>query len=273
MSEPILSLQNPRVKELVKLRDSARRRRQLSRFPVEGLRELQAGLEADLLFLESYFCPEFFRRAGETDLLARLEGAGADLVELGPDAFRKAAYRQSPDGLLAVAATRSLDLDEIDLSAAEPPLVLVLDEVEKPGNLGAVLRTASAFGADGLLLSDPALDFFNPNVTRSSRGLSLGFPVGLGSKEQVHAFLRENGLRLFGTSAKRGIPLREADLAQPAALLLGSEREGLGSFWQERLDQALTIPMPGSADSLNLAAAAACLTYEAAAQRAAAGSP
>ena len=267
MSEPILSLQNARVKELVKLRDSARRRRQLSRFPVEGAHELQVGLETDLLFLEAYFCPELFCDAGETDLLARLEGAGADLVELGFDAFRKAAYRQNPDGLLAVAATRSLDLDEIDLPTAAPPLVLVLDEVEKPGNFGAILRTASAFGTDALLLSDPALDFFNPNVTRASRGLSLGFPVGLASKEQVHAFLRENGLRLFGTSAKNATPLRDADLAQPAAILLGSEREGLGPFWQERIDEALVIPMLGPADSLNLAAAAACLTYEASVQR------
>jgi TrmH family RNA methyltransferase len=178
LSEIILSLQNLRVKELVKLRESPRRRRELSLFPIEGLREIEVGIDAERMFTEVYFCPSFFHQRGEDILLHRFNETEAELFELGKDAFAKASYRESPDGIIALAQT--FDLQPSCLSLGANPLVLVLDEVEKPGNLGAVLRSAEAFGVDAVLLSDAVVDFFNPNVIRSSQGLSLRMPVAVG---------------------------------------------------------------------------------------------
>ncbi|MFP6887520.1 MAG: RNA methyltransferase [Opitutales bacterium] len=265
MSETILSLKNPSVKGLVKLHQSARHRREMGRFPVEGFAEIEAGLAAKTTFTEAYFSPAFFRDRTEQALLRRLEATGATVTELGKDAFAKVAYREHPDGLLAVAETWELKTER--LSLGPNPLVLVLDEIEKPGNLGGILRTADALGVVAVLLADPALDFFNPNVLRASRGLSLSVPVAAGTKEETFDYLLKNELRILGASAKNPAPLWEADLTGASAIILGSEREGLGPFWRERLDEALVIPMCGTADSLNVSVVAACFISEAERQR------
>tara|TARA_B110000438_G_scaffold124240_1_gene121069 strand:+ start:95 stop:931 length:837 start_codon:yes stop_codon:yes gene_type:complete len=265
LSEIILSLQNSRVKELVKLRESPRRRRELSLFPIEGLREIEVGIDAERMFTEVYFCPSFFRERGEEILLHRFKETDVELVEMGKDAFAKSAFRENPEGLIALAKT--FDLQPSRLSLGSHPLVLVLDEVEKPGNLGAVLRSAEAFGVDAVLLSDAVVDFFNPNVIRSSQGLSLRLPVAVGSKEEILAFIRAHKLSICGSSSKNAVPLWEGDFTDGVAILLGSEREGLGSFWMENQDESLVIPMSGSADSLNLSVSAACFLSEAVRQR------
>ena len=265
LSEIILSLQNSRVKELVKLRESPRRRRELGLFPIEGLREIEVGIDAERNFTEVYYCPSFFRKRGEDILLHRFNETEAELFELGKDAFAKSSYRETPDGVMALA--RTFDLQPSRLSLGVNPLVLVLDEVEKPGNLGAVLRSAEAFGVDAVLLSDAAVDFFNPNVIRSSQGLSLRMPVAVGSKTESLDFLRAHNLRICGSGSKNAVPFWEGDFTNGVALLLGSEREGLGSFWIENQDESLVIPMSGSAGSLNLSVSAACFLSEAARQR------
>ena len=249
----------------MKLRQSARRRRELGRFPVEGFAEIEVGLAAKTTFSEAYFCTAFFRDRTEEALLRRLEATGATVTELGKDAFAKVAYREHPDGLLAVAEIWELKIGRLSLGTN--PLVIVLDEIEKPGNLGGILRTADAFGVAAVLLADPALDFFNPNVIRASRGLSLRMPVAAGTKEEIFTYLLKNELRILGASAKNPVPLWEADLTGAFAIVLGSECEGLGSFWRERLDEALVIPMSGTADSLNVSVAASCFLSEAARQR------
>ena len=266
MSKVILSLQNSRVKELVKLRESPRRRRELSLFPIEGLREIEVGIDAERIFTEVYFCPSFFRERGEEILLHRFKETDAELVELGKDAFAKTAYREHPEGVIALAKT--FDLQPSCLSLGANPLVLVLDEVEKPGNLGAVLRSAEAFGVDAVLLSEAAVDFFNPNVIRSSQGLSLRMPVAVGSKEEILAFILAHNLSVCGSSSKNAVPLWEGNFASGGvAILFGSEREGLGSFWIENQDESLVIPMVGTSDSLNLSVSVACFLSEAVRQR------
>ncbi len=249
----------------MKLRESPRRRRELSLFPIEGLREIEVGIDAGRVFTEVYFCPSFFRERGEEILLHRFNDTEVELVELGKDAFGKSAYRENPEGLIALAKTFDLQPDRLSFGAK--PLVLVLDQVEKPGNLGAVLRSAEAFGVDAVLLSDAVVDFFNPNVIRSSQGLSLRMPVAVGSKEEILAFIRAHELSICGSSSKNAVPLWEGDFASGVAILFGSEREGLGPFWMENQDESLVIPMSGSSDSLNLSVSAACFLSEAARQR------
>ncbi len=265
MTEVIRSKSNPRIKLLVKLRESARRRREMSLFTIEGLREIEAGMAARLSIVSAFFCPPFFRERGEERLLEQIENTGAETFELSKEVFSKCAYRENPEGIILLANTRSLELDGSALEGKS--LVLVLDQVEKPGNLGAILRTASAFAVDYLLLSDPSVDLHNPNVTRASRGLSLNFPLALGSKEEIVTVLRGQGFRILGTSTHAGTILWDANLTGRTAILMGSESKGLGSFWRGNCNETLIVPMSGEGDSLNVSAAAACILGEASRQR------
>jgi len=176
-----------------------------------------------------------------------------------PEAFAKASYKNNPEGVLAVVECWDLDLPAAPRS---PRLVLVLDEIEKPGNMGAILRTAEAFGVSNIVLSEPVLDFFNPNVVRSSRGLMARLQVSAGTKEEVSTWLEQAGLRIVGTSSKSSKSYWDLQLSEGTAFVLGSEREGLGEFWKERIGEWARIPMEGEASSLNLNASAACLLAE-----------
>ena len=265
MTDIIRSKANFRIKQLVKLRESARRRRELGLFTIEGLREIEVGLSSGLSIVNAFFCPAYFRERGEESLMRQIGAAGIETFELGKDVFSKCAYRENPEGIILLANTLALELDDSALS--ESSLILVLDQVEKPGNLGAILRTASAFGVDYLLLSDPSVDVHNPNVTRASRGLSLSFPLALGSKEEILSVLRGQGFRILATSAHAGTILWEVSFLGRTAVVMGSESKGLGSFWCGNCDETLIVPTSGEGDSLNVSAAAACILGEARRQR------
>jgi len=259
VKEIISSTTNPKVKELVRLRQSPRRRRDLGLFVAEGVTEIDALFRAGRTVREIYYCESFAGSAKGSEFLEARNGDGCLAMMLGSEAFAKASYKNNPDGVLAVAESWDLDLPAAPQS---PRLVLVLDEIEKPGNLGAILRTAEAFGVSNLLLSEPVLDFFNPNVVRSSRGLMASLPVNAGTKKEVCSWLEEEGLRLVGTSAKSSKPYWDLQLRGGTAFVLGSEKEGLGEFWKERIREWACIPMEGEASSLNLNASAACLLAE-----------
>ena len=170
--------------------------------------------------------------------------------ELSEDAINKVSYRQHGSEFIGVAKTWDLKLrSPIDL---DWKLVLVLDEVEKPGNLGAILRTAEALGVDAILLSDSCVDFFNPNVVRSSMGLFSRMPVFMAEKREVHEFLKQANLEIVGTSSKAQISIYEKEFQSKVAMVMGSESTGLGEFWEKHCDSMITIPMIGRASSLNL---------------------
>ena len=186
VKEIISSTTNPKVKELVRLRQSPRRRRDLGLFVAEGVTEIDALFRAGRTVREIYYCESFAGSAKGSEFLEARNGDGCLAMMLGSEAFAKASYKNSPDGVLAIAESWSLDLPILPQS---PRLALVLDEIEKPGNLGAILRTAEAFGVSNLLLSEPVLDFFNPNVVRSSRGLMASLRVNAGTKKEVCSWL------------------------------------------------------------------------------------
>jgi RNA methyltransferase, TrmH family len=259
VNELILSTGNPKVKELVKLRQSPRRRRELGLFVVEGIVEIGALLKAGKKIHETYYTEDLSRHAETWELLEAWQEDGCSLRELGVEAFAKASYKNSPTGVLSVFETWELSYS---LLRPSPRVTLVVDEVEKPGNLGAILRTAEAFGVSSVLLADPALDFFNPNVVRSSRGLMACLDIGMGTKEEIFSWLKKENLSLVGTSAKSSSSYWDRDFAPATAFVLGSEKEGLGEFWRERIDDWITIPMKGEASSLNLNVSAACLLAE-----------
>jgi TrmH family RNA methyltransferase len=262
--EHIQSRQNPRVQNLAKLNDRAHRVAQ-GRFLVEGHREIERALARAGTIEEIYFCPEHFRPGQGEALLEKAAMAGVPLCRLAPSAFEKASLREGPDGLLGVAKAWRLGLGDLVLSAA--PLVLVVERVEKPGNLGALLRSADAAGADAVLVCDAATDLFNPRVVRNSQGTLFSLPVAVAEPAEALAFLRANKLTVVATTPETEKAYWDTDLGGPAAVIVGGEKDGLTKFWLDAADQRVRIPMRGRADSLNVAAAAALVLYEACRQR------
>jgi len=288
--ERISSLQNPRVKQLVKLRDR-RSRDEAGIFLVEGFREVRRALEKGVALRELYFAPDWFLGENEPALLAQAEAAGAPLFELSKDAFAKVAYRERPDGLLAVAPQwkKALaDLDAIvgrglptppnaatapagsgDPARQRAPFLLVVEAIEKPGNLGTILRSADAAGCDAVIVCDPVTDIFNPNVVRASTGVLFSVPLVVEESAPVLAWLREKKIRTVATTPAAEKIYSEVDLRGALAVVMGSEQFGLSQFWLKNADLAVRIPMAGQADSLNVAMATIITLFEAVRQRSA----
>ncbi len=276
-NEKISSLQNPRLKQLVRLRDR-RPRDEAGVFLVEGYRELRRALEAGLRPAELYFAPGWFLGENEPALIARAAAAGAQVFELSKEAFAKVAYRERPDGLLAVAPQwrRTLaDLDPLVAGFAEAgpepgsatpattPFLLVVEAIEKPGNLGTILRGADAAGVQAVIVCDPVTDLFNPNVVRASTGVLFSVPVVVEESPAVRAWLRTKQIRAVATTPAATELYTVADLRGPLALVMGSEQYGLSEFWLKESDAQVRIPMAGRADSLNVAMAAIISLFEA----------
>lgn len=256
----ITSLKNPRLKQLISLQ-KPRERRNRGLFVVEGLREvslaLQAGYRIDTLFI----CTELF----VPDALYPIEQAIEATVTLPKDVFSKLVYRESTGGVVAVLHMRHHGLEQLPLDT--DPLYLVLEKVEKPGNIGAMLRTADAAGLSGVIICDPATDVYNANVIRSSVGCVFTVPVAVSTNEDTLAWLKQNSIKTCAALLSATKTYHHVDLTRPAAFLLGSESDGLSEFWAENADEQIIIPMHGKIDSMNVSNAAAILVYEALRQR------
>ena len=303
----ITSTANPRVKAVLALR-KRRERDRTGRFLVEGRRELARALAAGVAVHEVLVCRALLARhvgvvdrakatravvtganggagvvehanmagamvtdaGGGVGVVDQAEVAGAVVTEVAEGVFARVSYRDNPDGVLGVARAFDTGLDGLDLTGEADPLVLVVAEVEKPGNLGTMLRSASAAGASAVVVADPVTDVFNPNVVRSSQGALFGVPVAVGETAAVVAWLRRHGLRIYAAGPEGTRPYWRLPLAGPSALVVGSEQRGLPPEWFDAADEQVVIPMPGSGgvDSLNAAAAAAVLLFDAVRQRA-----
>lgn len=231
---------------------------------VEGARELQRALDAGVRVREAFLCPSLFREEGR-ELASVLESAGVPTCELSEAAFERASIRQGPDGVLGVI--------ELPRTASEPPalpadaLVLVLAGLEKPGNLGALLRTADAARVDAVVLCGHGTDPWNPNVIRASMGSVFALPLAVLGDEVARTWLRTTSLRTVATTPSAGVDYWDADLAGGSAVLLGPEHEGLSDAWLAAADVQVRVPMAGLADSLNVAVTGALLAFEARRQR------
>ena len=262
--ELITSLQNPRLKQLVRLRDR-RARDEEGSFLVEGYREVRRALEKNVTLSELYFCREWFLGENEPALIIQAQAAGARIYELSKDAFAKVAYRERPDGILAVAPQWSRTVEDLKLSAS--PFILVVEAIEKPGNLGTILRSADAAGCDAVIVCDPVTDLFNPNVVRASTGVLFSVPCVVAESAAVHAWLKRHGIRIVATTPAATALYSDSDLRGPLAIVMGSEQYGLSDFWLKSADLPVRIPMAGQADSLNVAMAALITLFEAVRQR------
>jgi RNA methyltransferase, TrmH family len=263
----ITSPANPRIKHLVALR-RRRSRDQAGVTLVEGLAEIELAFAAGVRAQSLYFCPAL--ATPESLLLARrAEGLGTEVVAVSKAVFEKISYREGPDGWLAVVPSVASTLDSLKLGPR--PLVLVCAGLEKPGNLGAILRTADAAGLAAVIAADPVTDWGNPNVVRASKGAVFSVPVASATSAQVLDWIAGMGLRIVAATPDATHLVTEVDLTGPTAIAVGAEQTGLTSQWLERADQAIRIPMFGKADSLNVSISAAIITYEAVRQRMHAG--
>ncbi len=263
----LTSLRNPRVREVVRLRNRRRRQRD-GRFVIEGWRELRCAAEAGFPIGSLFFCPELPAGA-DAVLIRRFAEAGAECEETSRAVFERMSYRRSPDGLLAVAGTPDIGLDALAAGCAEPraALWLVAAAIEVPGNLGAMLRSADAVGADGVLVADPKIDLFNPNVVRASIGALFSVPVAVAEAEAARAWLRAQGVCVVVADPTADTLWANANLAGALAIVIGSESAGVDDDWRRAADQTVRLPMAGRADSLNAASVAAVLLFEARRQR------
>src|SRR6266540_3648815 len=260
----ISSPANARIKAVAGLRDR-RQRERTGLTIVDGSREIRRAIEAGVTIEESFVCEALIRDPQARATIGLLAAAGRPPTTVSEIAFGKIAFGDRAEGLVAVARVPSTALSDLRLPA--DPLVVVLEAVEKPGNVGAVLRSADGAGANALIAADARTDLFNPNAIRASLGTAFSLPLAAAPSAAALAFLREAGLRIVAARTDASDAYTDVDLSGPVAIVLGSESRGLSGIWQADGVVAARLPMLGMADSLNVSAAAAVLLYEARRQR------
>ena len=288
-TETITSAQNPKIKNLLLLQEKSRARREQGLFVVEGRRELEHCLEGGFKVRTLFVCPEiadatsFLRHPSLTEASATapkgllspeasafFSASGdnspvSNVIEIPEQLYRKVAYRDSTEGLIAEVEYKSLSL--ADLQLPEHPLIVVLESVEKPGNLGAVLRSADAAGADAVLICDPLTDLYNPNLIRSSIGAVFTVPTVAVSSEEAIGFLKTHGIQILTAQLQDSSLYYDVDMHRGTALVMGTESIGLTPVWRQAADTHIRIPMLGRLDSLNVSVSASILLFEAVRQR------
>ena len=265
MEESIItSTQNAKVKHVVALQQKSAQRRKEGLFVVEGRRELMHCLEAGYEIAECFVLDKLADLADLADLAPL--GSLESLVSLvSPQVYEKMAYRGSTEGVIAVVRERQRSLDDLQLSAS--PLIIVLERVEKPGNLGAVLRSADAAKADAVIICDPLTDLYNPNLIRSSIGAIFSVPCVACSSEDCIAFLKARGIQILTAQLQDSSLYYDTDMLRGTAIVMGTESTGLTEVWRQAADAHIRIPMLGQLDSLNVSVSAAILLFEAVRQR------
>ena len=276
-TENITSAQNPKIKNLLLLQEKSKARREQGLFVVEGRRELEHCLEAGFQVRTLFICPELAGNEALSGAFARI-GSRSDaeervsspaqhplIIEIPESLYRKVAYRESTEGIIAEVECKERRLEDLELS--ERPLVMVLESVEKPGNLGAVLRSADAARADAVIVCDPLTDLYNPNLIRASLGGIFTVPTVAASSEEAIAWLKARGIRILTAQLQDSSWYYDIDMTVGTALVMGTESTGLTDIWRRAADAHIRIPMLGRLDSLNVSVSAAILLFEAVRQR------
>lgn len=259
----ITSLQNPSIRNLIQLQTKSKERKVQGLFPIEGCREINRAIQGGFEINQCFICREILSK--EAKELADLENIRQNITEVSQKVYSRISYRENVDGIIVTARIREFSLDSIKLS--ENPLLLILETVEKPGNLGAILRTADAAALDAVIICDPSTDIYNPNVIRSSLGCLFTNQVIVSDSNRVIRFLKERSIRIIGAALQDSVRYHEEDFTRATSFVMGSEADGLSEVWRKNSDRLVQIPMQGVADSLNVSVAAAVLVFEAARQR------
>ncbi len=265
--EEISSAQNSKIKELLSLQEKSKLRREKKLFVVEGRRELEHCLKAGFQARNLFVCPEII---GEVEIerlavLAEKNNPSCNIIKVPSNLYNKIAYRGGTEGIIAIIIAKNRDLDSIKLSPK--PLVIVLEAVEKPGNLGAVLRTADAAGADAVIICDPLTDLYNPNLIRASIGAVFTRQIVTASTSETIKWLKDNNIQILAAQLQNSKWYYNTDMSGATAIVLGAEDTGLTEEWRKSANAHIKIPMLGNLDSLNVSVSAAILLFEAVRQR------
>jgi TrmH family RNA methyltransferase len=257
----ITSSQNPFIKSLIQLQEKAKARKQSGTFLIEGMREIELAIKGKYELETILFVPEITNNFQ----ISKFSNFQIDLIEISKEVYQKLAYRDTTEGILAVAKTKSLQLS--DLKLPENPLILVMEAIEKPGNIGAVLRTCDAAKVDAVIIANPKTDLYNPNIVRSSVGCLFTNQIATGTTEEVIDFLIKNNINFYSATLQNATAYHTQNYTTPTALAVGTEATGLSQLWRDKATQNIIIPMQGEIDSMNVSVAAAILIFEAKRQR------
>jgi TrmH family RNA methyltransferase len=257
----ITSPQNPFIKSLVQLQDKAKARRESGTFLIEGQREIQLARKGGYEIETALYLPDMLTEMQVKDLAGRQ----TDIIEISRDVYQKLAYRDTTEGIIAVAKSKNLGLAGLQLT--DNPLVLVAEAPEKPGNIGALFRTADAANMDAVIIANPKGDMYNPNIVRSSVGCLFTNQVATGTTDEVIAFLSSKKISIYCATLQDSASYHTQDYTTPTALVVGTEATGLTQEWRDAATKNIIIPMAGEIDSMNVSVAAAILIFEAKRQR------
>ena len=257
----ITSSHNPLIKSLIQLQEKAKTRKQSGTFLIEGMREIELAIKGNYELETILFVPEIVN----PQIISKFSNSQISFIEISKEVYQKLAYRDTTEGILAVAKTKSLQLS--DLNLPENPLILVMEAIEKPGNIGAVLRTCDAAKIDAVIIANPKTDLYNPNIVRSSVGCLFTNQIATGTTEEVVDFLLQNNINFYCATLQNSTSYHTQNYSKPTALVVGTEATGLSELWREKATQNIIIPMQGEIDSMNVSVAAAILIFEAKRQR------
>ena len=258
----ITSVQNSFIKSLIQLQDKSKYRKETGTFLIEGIREIELALKGNYQIETLLYTPELI---SESKLTKIVGGTKIEIIQINKEIYQKLAYRDTTEGLLAIGKTKTLQLSELQLP--ENPLILVMEGLEKPGNIGAVLRTCDAANVDAVIIANPKTDLYNPNIVRSSVGCLFTNQIAIGTTEEVIVFLTQNKINFYSATLQNANAYHTQNYTTSTALVVGTEAIGLSQVWCEKATQNIIIPMQGEIDSMNVSVAAAILLFEAKRQR------
>jgi len=265
MHKQISSLQNPLIKQFLLLSEKSRERKKTGLFVIEGQREIELALKGNYLLKTVLFCSAIIP---EEELYAIKEQSNseAEFIEVTAEVYDKIAYRSSTEGIVCMAEAKSLKLEDLEFKS-EKPLILVAEAPEKPGNIGALLRTADAANLDAFIIANPKTDLYNPNIIRSSVGGVFTNQIAVGNTSEIINFLKNKNIAIYSAILQDSIPYQTCDFTMASALVVGTEATGLSEEWRKQSTQNISIPMQGEIDSMNVSVAAGILIFEAKRQR------
>jgi TrmH family RNA methyltransferase len=257
----ITSSQNPFVKSLIQLQEKTKARKQSGTFLIEGMREIELAIKGNYEIETILFLPDLVSE----QQITKLTNNQINLIEISIEVYQKLAYRDTTEGIIAVAKIKSSQLS--DLKLPKNPLIVVMEAIEKPGNIGAMLRTCDAANVDAVIIANSKSDLYNPNTVRSSVGCLFTNQIAMASTEEAIAFLLKNNINFYSATLQNSTSYHTQDYTQPTAIVVGTEATGLSQPWREKATQNIIIPMQGEIDSMNVSVAAAILIFEAKRQR------
>jgi TrmH family RNA methyltransferase len=258
----ITSIQNSYIKNLIKLQEKARERKKQGLFIIEGKREISLAISSEYEFDSILFCPKII---SEKEII-QFFNQNINRIEISIEVYQKLAYRDSTEGIIAVTKTKDLSLNKIQLNNKKP-LILVAEGIEKPGNIGALLRTADAANVDAVFIATPKSDLYNTNIIRSSVGCVFTNQIAQGTSEEIIAFLQKNNIDIYAATLQNSNEYHQQDYTNSAAIIVGTEATGLSNIWRTVATKHINIPMQGKIDSMNVSVSAAIIIFEAVRQR------